>query len=271
MVQELLQVLIESGRYMKISATVIAFNEEKNISGCLDSLDFVDEIIVVDSGSTDRTPDICQSHPKVRFIRKQWLGYGRQKNFAAIQAKNDWILNLDADERVTPDLRQSILNADVRTFSAARMARENYFGDKWIRNCGWYPDYNLRFYNRSKCSFSEREVHETLEHDGQIATLNGNLRHFTYTDISDYLKRMDRYSSLAASEMFKSGKNAGFAILLVKPAATFIKMYIIRKGYRDGMIGLVISGLYAQYTFCKYAKLIELHSQEENRGLEVKR
>lgn len=242
---------------MNISATIITHNEEKNIAACLASLDFADEIIVVDSGSADRTEELCRRHSKVKFFTQEWLGYGKQKNRAAELATHDWILNLDADERVTPTLRQSIESADNTTFTAARMARENYFGKRWVKYCGWYPDYTIRLYDRRKCSFSERAVHESLEHDGHVKTLGGNLQHFTYAGISDYLQRMDRYSTLAASEMHKSGTTIGSADLIVKPLATFIKMYFIRKGFLEGFFGLALSMLYAQYTFCKYAKLIE--------------
>lgn len=247
---------------MKISATVITRNEEKNIAACLESLQFVDEIIVVDSGSSDRTEEICRSHPKVRFFSNPWPGYGQQKNIAADYANNDWILNLDADERVTPELQKAIKDFDCNSFSVARIARENYFGDRWIKHCGWYPDYTHRLYNRRCSRFSERLVHETLEHDDRVVTLVGNLRHYTYADVSDYLRRMDSYSSLASRELYNSGKSAGPFSLLFKPAATFIKMYIIRKGFLEGSFGLVLSLLYAQYTFCKYIKLAELCRNE---------
>lgn len=244
---------------MKISATIITLNEEKNIADCLASLEFVDEIIVVDSGSSDCTEEICRSFPKVRFFHNDWAGYGKQKNKAAELASNDWILNLDADERVSTELRNSITNADPAGFSAARMARQNYFGDRWIRHCGWYPDYNFRLYDRRNCRFSERIVHETLEHDGRTATLTGDLVHRTYDNISDYLRRMDSYSTLSAQELHKSGKTIGMPSLLVKPLATFIKMYLLKLGFLDGYTGLILSLLYSQYTFCKYAKLAELN------------
>lgn len=243
---------------MKISATIITRNEEKNIGECLASLDFTDEIVVVDSGSTDRTEEICRAHPKVRFFHHEWPGYGKQKNVAAGYALHDWILNLDADERVSPGLRDSLEAADLTAFSAARVARENYFGERRIRYCGWYPDYTYRLYNKSRCRFSERIVHETLEHDGHTITLDGNLIHFTYENISDYLRRMDSYSTLSAQELFKSGKKTGVASLLFKPLATFVKMYVIKRGFIEGYAGLTLSLLYAQYTFCKYAKLLEL-------------
>ena len=195
---------------MKFSATIITLNEERNILDCLTSLDFADEIIVVDSGSSDKTEEICRANPKVRFYRHKWEGYGRQKNFAAGQAVNDWILNIDADERITPELRASISQVAVDQATAFRMARENYFGKRRIKHCGWYPDYNTRLYDRRQCRFIERSVHESLQCSGKPATLSGNLLHFTYTGITDYLTRMNRYSSLAAEEALKAGRPGHF-------------------------------------------------------------
>jgi glycosyltransferase involved in cell wall biosynthesis len=246
---------------MNISATIITLNEENNIGDCLASLDWAAEIVVVDSGSTDRTEEICRANPKVRFSHHPWTGFGRQKNVAAALALNDWIFNIDADERVTSELAVSILAADFAGFQGFRMARENYFGRKWIRHCGWYPDLNLRLYNRRECRFSERSVHETVECRGKVAVLKGNLRHFTYSGISDYLLRMDRYSTLAAAEVVKSGKKPGVMQLLVKPVFTFVKMYLLKRGFMDGYHGLLLSLLYAEYTFAKYAKALELENR----------
>jgi len=243
---------------MKISATVITRNEEKNIADCLASLAFADEIVVVDSGSSDRTGEICRSDPKVRFFQREWPGYGRQKNIAAELARNDWVLNVDADERVSSQLRRSLEQAGQGSFSAARMARENYFGKRWIRHCGWYPDYTTRLYDRRACRFSERLVHESLEHDGTVATLEGNLLHFTYAGIGDYLRRMDRYSSLAAREKVREGYQPRPLDLVVSPLTTFMRMFLLRKGFLEGEAGLMLSTLYAFYTFCKYAKAREI-------------
>lgn len=250
---------------MPISATIITLNEGDNIADCLAGLDFVDEIIVLDSGSSDQTEDLCRVHPKVRFYHQEWLGYGRQKNRAAELARHDLILNVDADERVSPQLRRSIEQFDSSSFAAARMARENYFGRRWIRHCGWYPDYSTRLYDRRRCSFSERAVHESLQTAGAVATLAGNLVHYTYNGVGDYLERMNRYSTLAAEEYHRAGKTAGLLRMLVKPVATFIKMYLLRRGFLDGRTGLVLSLLYAVYTFCKYAKLSELNAEEHRK------
>jgi glycosyltransferase involved in cell wall biosynthesis len=243
---------------MKISATVIVLNEEKNISGCLKSLDFADEIVVVDSGSSDRTKEICCSNPRVRFHERAWEGFGRQKNMAADLAENDWILNIDADERVTPELLSAIGSADLSKFAGYRVARRNYFAGRHVRYCGWYPDYNLRFYNRRQGRFSERVVHEAVECSGQVGTLQGDLLHYTYEGISDYLRRMERYSSLAADEIVAKGKVPGCAALVGRPLFTFFKMYFLKRGFLDGCLGLQLSVLYACYTFAKYAKAREI-------------
>lgn len=246
---------------MKISTTVIVKDEEKNIAACLQSLDFADEIVVVDSGSSDRTAEICRSHPKVRFFELPWEGFGRQKNLAAELAANDWVFNIDADERVSPELREAILGADLASHDGFRVARENYFAGRRIRYCGWYPDYNLRLYNKKRCRFGERAVHEAVECNGPVGVLAGNLTHYTYDGIDDYVARMDRYSSLAAQEVVKSGRRPGWLALLLRPGFTFFKMYFLKQGVREGYYGLLLSILYSVYTFLKYAKARELLSR----------
>lgn len=244
---------------MKISATIISHNEEDNIGDCLASLDFADEIIVVDSGSTDRTEEICRAHPRVRFSRQEWLGYGMQKNVAAGLAANDWIFNIDADERVSPELKRSLTGLPEAGPACYQAARENYFGARWIRHCGWYPDFNKRLYDRRECSFSERSVHESLICPGAIGLLRGNLVHRTYSGVGDYLRRMDRYSTLAAGELVRAGKRPGMAQLLAKPWFTFFKMYFLKLGFLEGYTGFLLSMLYSHYTFYKYAKAIEMN------------
>ena len=249
---------------MDISATIIVRNEEKNIEDCLASLDFAKEIVVVDSGSTDNTESLCRANPKVSFFQKEWPGFGAQKNFAAEQAKCDWIFNIDADERVSPKLKASILEADFISFNSFRVARENYFGGRWIKYCGWYPDYNLRLYNKNKCRFRERLVHESLECCGPVGTLSGNLIHFTYSGISDYLLRMERYSTLAAEQMVIEGKMPSIFDVILRPIFTFVKMFVIKRGMLEGYHGILLSALYSIYTFIKYAKAKDICSRNDN-------
>jgi glycosyltransferase involved in cell wall biosynthesis len=247
---------------MNISATIITLNEEKNIDDCLACLDWVSEIIVVDSGSTDRTREICCAYPNVQFHDHPWEGFGRQKNLAASLAGSEWVLNIDADERVSAELKASIVSAGFDGVDGFRVARENYFGKRRIKYCGWYPDYNIRLYNRRRCSFGERAVHEAVECNGEIGTLNGNLIHHTYADISDYLIRMERYSTLAACQMIADGRQPGMIDVIVRPFFTFIKMYLLKRGLLEGYMGFVLSCLYAVYTFCKYAKSREMLKSE---------
>lgn len=243
---------------MKISATIITLNEQKNIKDCLESLDFADEIVVVDSGSVDQTEEICRSYQNVRFFQHAWQGYGKQKNKAAELAANKWIINIDADERVSPELASNILSAEYSRYNCFKMTRRNFFGKRWVKHCGWYPDYTARLYNSSDCSFSERPVHESLVCDGAVGVLSGDLLHFSYDGIGDYLQRMNRYSSLAAQELYERGYTSGVKDLISRPIATFLRMYLLKKGFLDGSDGLVLSSLYAFYTFSKYAKAREL-------------
>jgi (heptosyl)LPS beta-1,4-glucosyltransferase len=249
---------------MKISATIITLNEEANIGACLESLDFADEIVVVDSGSCDRTAEICRAHSRVRFHEHAWLGFGCQKNLAAGLAVNDWIFNIDADERVSPRLRESILGVDTAAGSCYRVARENYFGERWIRRCGWYPNFQKGLYDKRECAFNEKSVHESVECRGKVGELQGNLVHKTYTGVTDYLRRMDRYSTLAAEELVKAGKRPGVAALLFKPLFTFVKMYFLKLGFLEGYTGFLLSMLYSHYTFYKYGKAVEINRTRQH-------
>jgi len=242
----------------RISVTIIALNEEANIRECLESVKWADEILVSDSGSADRTADIC-SEFGAKVFHDEWLGFGRQKNLVGDRATGDWILNIDADERVTPGLKDEILKA-VGSGSRAGyfIPRKNYFGEKWIRHCGWWPDHNLRLYKKGLGRFIDRYVHERVEVNGPVAKLENPLVHKTYKDVSDYLRRMERYSTLAAQEMQNQGRNAGIIDILLRPPFTFFKMYILRRGFLDGTAGVILSTLYASYTLAKYAKLWEM-------------
>ena len=250
----------------KVSVTIIVKNEEEKIADCLESVAWADEVIVSDSGSTDSTVEICRSFG-ARVYEDEWLGFGAQKNLCAGRAANDWILNIDADERVTPELAGEIALAlggpgggggggggNVGYY----MPRKNYFGRRWIRHCGWYPDHNLRLYRKDAGRFSERKVHEAVKVTGPRGYLTSPLVHLTYRNVSDYLRRMERYSTLAAEEMLKGGRRSGMLDIFFRPPLTFFKMLLLRRGFLDGTYGILLSALYSCYTLSKYAKLWEL-------------
>ncbi|MFH0924553.1 MAG: glycosyltransferase family 2 protein [bacterium] len=243
---------------LPVSATIITYNEEENISACLESIRWVDEILVVDSFSNDKTIEICEGFG-CKVYRHKWLGYGKQKNLAINRAKNEWILSLDADERISPELQREIkcLIQKCPEKDGYYIPRKAFFSGKWIRHCGWYPDYNLRLFNRHKGKFKERAVHECVELNGEVGYLKGNIEHYTYKSISDFLERLDRYSSLAAEEMFKGGTEFKGSQLVFRPIFNFFKMYILKLGFLDGYDGFLLSVLYSYYVFVKYCKLQE--------------
>jgi glycosyltransferase involved in cell wall biosynthesis len=245
-----------------LSVVIIALNEEAQISECLESCAFADEIVVVDSFSTDRTVALCREYTD-RVIQEPWRGFGRQKNFAIEQAKGPWIFNLDADERITNDLRaeiEAITAADELQPAGYYVARRNYFGDRWVRHCGWYPDYNLRLFRKGAGWFNERAVHEAVELVGHARPgyLRNPMEHYTYSSISDFMERLERYTTLAAEEAFQAGRKGRLLDLTLRPPFTFLKMYMVRRGFLEGSFGLTLSGLYAIYTYVKYAKLREM-------------
>jgi len=246
-----------------LSVVIITHNEEENIGACLESVKWADEIIVVDSESSDRTEEICRSFG-VNFIKEPWQGFAQQKNSAIEKATQDWILSLDADERVTPELKKEITTvlASVNPKDGYFIARKNFFLGRWIRRCGWYPDYNLRLFRRGKGLFGIREVHEAIKIKGVSGLLKSPMEHHTYKSLNDFMVRLDRYSTLAARELLKEKKSYGIFHIVFRPFYTFISMYFLRLGFLEGYYGLVISVLYAFYTFLKYIKLRELQGSE---------
>lgn len=244
---------------MKISATVITFNEEENIAAALESLFWADEIIVVDSESADRTVEIALRYTKQVFVR-QWPGYSDQKNFAADRARNDWIFSLDADERVSDELAREIeqLDSDLESrYAGFEMPRLTFYLGRWIKHSGWYPDLKLRLYDRKRGRWRGEYVHESLEVRGEVGKLKGNLLHYTVRDASEHHLRIDRYTSLAAEQAYSQGKRASLAALLIAPVATFIRSFVVKRGFMDGVQGLAISFFAAHYTFLKALKLWE--------------
>ena len=244
-----------------VTATVITFNEAANIQAALESLSWADEIVVVDSESTDNTVAMARRFTD-RVIVRPWPGYAAQKNFAAGEAAHDWIFSLDADERVSPALASEI-DALLRSGPAAagyRVPRVTFHLGRWIRSTDWYPDYQLRLYDRRHSRWSGRYVHESVSADGPVADLRGELLHYAYRDLAHHLQTMDRYTTLAAKQMFEEGRRAGWIDLAVQPPAAFLRNYVLRGGFRDGVPGLIVSAMNARYVGLKFAKLWELCS-----------
>ena len=246
-----------------VSVTVITRNESAHIDACLASVRWADEILVVDSESTDDTVTRAQAHG-ARVIVRPWPGYAAQKNWAAEQALSDWILSIDADERVTPQLAAEIREV-LRGPAAAgyRVPRVTWHLGRWIRTTDWYPDYQLRLYDRRRARWASRRVHESVTADGPVALLTQDLQHYAYRDISHHHATMDRYTTLAADEMFEAGKSASMLDLVVHPPAAFLRNYVLRRGCLDGTVGFIISVMNAYYVFLKLAKLRALDIAED--------
>jgi glycosyltransferase involved in cell wall biosynthesis len=252
-------------RVHKLSVTVITKNEAGDIGAALESVKWADEIIVVDSESTDDTVRIARTFTD-RVIVKSWPGYVDQKNFAAEQASHDWILSLDADERVTPELGNEIRTTLARPAHAAyRMPRVTWHLGRWIRSTDWYPDYQLRLYDRRKARWTGRYVHESVAVDGSIGQLRSELQHFAYRDISDHLDTIDRYTTFAARQMRENGRRAGLLRLAAHPPLAFLRNYVARGGFREGIPGFIVSSMNAYYVFLKFAKLRELEAKPSGR------
>lgn len=240
---------------MKISATIITYNEERNIARAVESLRCADEILLVDSGSSDRTVEIAEKLG-ARVIDSPWPGYAKQKNLAAERASHDWILSLDADESLSEALEAEIwgIKKNGPTFDAYTMPRLAKYLGRWIRHSGWYPDRKIRLYNRQKATWVGDFVHETVKVQGRVGHLESNLLHFTCDSLSEHLKTMDRYTTLAAEQLLGSKQTITWGRLLLEPPWTFFRTYFLKLGFLDGVEGLAIANMAALYNFVKYAK-----------------
>ena len=245
---------------MKLTVTVITRNEAANLAGALESVKWADEIVVVDSRSTDETVEIARRYA-TRVDVHDWKGYSAQRNYAAEIAANDWILAIDADERVPQALADEIQHI-LRNEPAARgyrMPRVSYYLGRWIKGTDWYPDYQLRLYDRRVGQFNGKRVHESVElSEGKPGTLKNDLQHYPYRDISDHVTSIDHYTTLAAEEWSAAGRRTGVLDVVLHPPAAFLRNYILRFGFRDGMPGFLISVLNSYYVFLKILKLWEI-------------
>lgn len=248
---------------MKISATIITYNEERNIARAIESLRCCDEIVVIDSGSNDRTGEIA-AKLGARVIENSWQGYAEQKNFAAQQAANDWILSIDADEALSEALEGEIWHIRKKgpQFDGYTMPRLAQYLGKWILHSGWYPDRKVRLYDRRKAGWVGNFVHESVVVRGKVGHLQSDLLHFTCDSLSEHMKTMDRYTTLAAEQLVSRARPISVSRhLLLDPAWTFFRTYFLKRGYLDGVEGLTIAYMAALYNFLKFAKARNMGSR----------
>jgi glycosyltransferase involved in cell wall biosynthesis len=240
---------------MKISAAIITYNEERNIARAIESLRCCDEIVVVDSGSNDRTVELAQVHG-ARVVESNWRGYAAQKNFAAEACSHDWILSIDADEALSEALEAEIwqLKKNGPRHDGYTMPRLAQYLGRWILHSGWYPDRKVRLFHRAKAEWEGEYVHESVRVRGSIGHLENNLLHYTCNSLSEHLKTMDRYTTLAAEQIIASNKKVRWRNMALDPAWTFFRTYVLQRGFLDGPEGLAIAYMAGIYTFLKYAK-----------------
>lgn len=243
----------------KLSVTIITKNEAANIAGAIASVAWADEIIVVDAESTDDTVAIAKRFTD-RVEVRAWPGYIAQKNHAASLACHDWILSLDADERVTPALAGEIRKAldAAPPHAAFRIPRVTWHLGRWIRTTDWYPDHQTRLYDRRVAKWTGHYVHEGIAVNGSLGTLSNDLQHYAYRDIADHLETIDRYTTYAARQMHEGGRRAGLLQIAGHPPLAFLRNYIAHRGITDGVPGFIISAMNSYYVFLKFAKLWEL-------------
>ena len=241
-----------------LSVVIITLNAARAIEACLKSVAWADDIVVVDSGSSDDTADIARRH-RARVVQQDWLGYGPQKRFAVAQAKNPWVLSLDADERLSDELSESIRHElAAPRHRAYEFPRRNRFMGRWLRHGEGYPDWSPRLFHRDHANWSDDPIHEKVVTGGTIGRLHGDLLHESEQGIADYLAKQNRYTSLQAEQLYARGKHAGAGKMLLSPLFRFIKFYFLRLGFLDGVPGLVHIAIGCFNSFSKYAKLIEL-------------
>ena len=250
---------------VKISGVIITYNEEEHLEKCLASLvGVVDEIIVIDSFSTDRTPGICTTF-NVQFIRQEFLGYIEQKNFALTQAKYDYILSLDGDEALSDELKTSILNIKENwQFDGYYCNRLNNYCGQWIKHSDWYPDKKLRLFKKNSGEWKGINPHDryTLKNNKSHGKLKGDLLHWIYKDYKEHNKKVERFSTIAAEAYYKLGKKSSVSKIVLRPLWAFFKAYILRLGFLDGLNGFIICVQTYNVTFLKYIKLYELHKKK---------
>jgi glycosyltransferase involved in cell wall biosynthesis len=252
----------------KLSVTIISYNEEKNIRDCLESVQWADEIVVIDSFSIDKTIDICREYTD-RVYQNKWPGFVEQKNFALTKASHNWILSIDADERVSDELGEEIkgLLSNSLKYDGYYIPRKTFYVNKWILHCGWYPDYKIRLFKKDKGRWEGTggtAIHESVKVNGRVGYLKGDILHHSFPTISSHLKTINSFTSISATENFKKGERTGILSILFRPIFNFFKMYILKLGFLDGIPGLIVSVLSSYHVFIKYTKMWELGLKEKH-------
>ncbi|UCD63937.1 MAG: glycosyltransferase family 2 protein [Candidatus Zixiibacteriota bacterium] len=247
-----------------VSVVIIARNEKRNIERCLRSVSWADEIIVMDSQSHDGTADLARQHG-AGVYDYVWSGYGAAKRAAVEKASHDWILSIDADEEITPPLRQEIqaVLSGHAGHNGYYLPRRTLFLGRWIRHCGWYPDHVLRLFRKSRGNFDDAVVHERVVIDGAAGYLKNDMLHYSYPTLEEYFRKFDWYTTLGAREAARRGLRAGWLDIAGKPPLSFVSHYLIRQGFRDGLEGFLVSALSALAVMVKYAKVREIQRTGE--------
>jgi len=256
-----------------LSVCIICFNEARNIRRCLDSVTWAGEIIVVDSLSSDDTIEIAGEYTDARFQRT-WTGYADQKNHALSKAHGDWVLSLDADEAVTPALKEEILSEMTRPGAkdGYRIPRRSFYQGKWINHSGFYPDRQLRLFRRKNARWIGGRVHERVEITGEVGELRNDILHYPYKGvISGQLQTVDNFSGLMAADLHEKGKRFHPILLLLRPFFKFLEVYLLKRGFLDGVPGLIIAATSAYALFVRYVKLREIEKRLGTRGLNTNR
>ncbi len=240
---------------MKISAAIITLNAAAELDRCLGSLAFADEIVVLDQGSSDDTAAVCARHGAV-LHQTSWLGFGPTKQKAATLCRNNWVLSIDSDEEVTPELRAAIeLLPDDTVQAAFAVNRLSRFLGRWIRHCGWHPEYVTRLFHRERARFNDKPVHESVETAGSVGRLDGLMLHYTYETMEQYIDKLNRYTTLAAEEMHAAGRSSGLFGAVVRAKVAFWRMWLVKGGVLDGWAGTVLCLASGFYVLSKYTKL----------------
>jgi len=248
-----------------LSVAIITYNEERCIRRCLESVAFADEIVVVDSFSTDATPDICRRFG-ARVIQREWPGHVAQKNYAKEQTRYRWVLSVDADEVVSDELRREIeellCSGRLAGYAGFYVPRRLFYLGRWIRHGGWYPDYKVRLFDKEQAVWAGQDPHDSIVCRGRTGRLCGDILHYSFENLAGHVDTLQKFTTISAEQLAACGRRAGLAELILRPVGCFVKMYFLRLGFLDGIPGLILCGMSAWHVFVKYAKLWEAEGVE---------